>query len=171
MARARQGVRGFSLFELVVVVVVVGLLMAVAISKFLRPMDSSRERVVQFQAAAFGRSLEHVRALSKVQNSAAVTLDNEVVIFVSRDGWALSTLQIPSEDRFRATQSGCQALWDAFFRRENTSVQPENARLETQFVASIVRPYVCRYTLVEGSDESRYFDYDVRTGSIVVQAS
>lgn len=159
---------GFSLFELVVVIILVGILAVVGLSQYQNEIAGSQSRVAAFQAGAFSRAIENVRGLAVVQKSSKVELEPGLFIYLNNRGWPISSSIVPLVNIKQATQPGCESLWDGLFRTVAADSENERTPAKKKFDVSLIDNYICRYTLDRKQEGSFFFDYDVITGKVVI---
>lgn len=91
-----KGQQGFSLIELVIVIVILGLLAAVALPRFLDVTDDAQDATVEGVAGGFASAVGLVRAEWEVEGrpqgaangaGASVTLDNETIYVDGTNGY------------------------------------------------------------------------------------
>lgn len=167
-------IKGFSLFELVIVLVVVALLLHFAFPYYLDTVEDSKGQVVKFQAATFGRAVENIYGQAKLSGGNEVEL-NGVTVVVNQFGWPAGT----GNGRAiygRQTAVECQQLWNGIFKNA-----PSNKILggsegfqdntPVDFGIDAINGRICRYELMRKGDGRFFFDYDLKTGEVDVTIS
>lgn len=161
---------GFSLFELIVVVVVIGLLISFGLSKYFSPVEASQKSVLNFQANTFSRTIENIRALGVAKNTHAVPLDGGLVVYLNTFGWPVatsSTVSYPVAASLNVAHlEGCKSLWRDLFSGA-VKPNPKTGLFGMEDFNVILRKqHVCRFELSRKQEGSFFFDYDIRTGHI-----
>ena len=158
--------KGFSLFELTIVIIVIAILSMVAIKKFFKPVSDAQFRVVSFQANTFARSIEHIHALGSVQNARVVDLKNGLYVYMNTHGWPVATASVAKTMRNKASKEGCESLWSDLFRYARERNNNESEFAQEKFEISLINGRFCRYKLTRKQEGLFFFDYDVVTGNI-----
>jgi len=160
---AREG--GFSLFELTVVIIVIGLLVYTAAHIFAGRIEQSQATVVNFQANTFARTVGNLHAARSAIPGPYVPVDGGVHVYFNENGWPASTLDGQSPSLRNQTQAECESLWMNLFSKATQS--GENSKKSSELFKVVLKDrYTCRYELTGKTEGSYYFDYDVRTGKV-----
>lgn len=106
--------KGFSLFELIVVVIIIALLLYVGISKYDKPIEKAVKSAVGFQAATFSRMVTNINGTSEVMHRSSMDLKG-VTVYLNEYGWPANTDPNMSPLARNQTPEECQQLWNAFF--------------------------------------------------------
>ncbi|MCH1930248.1 prepilin-type N-terminal cleavage/methylation domain-containing protein [Shewanella sp. A25] len=121
-------IKGFSLIELVIVIVILGLLAATAIPRFLNVTDDAEDASVDGVAGGLSTAVSFVRSQWEVdgrQNS-TVVLDGSSVSLDSRFGFPTGT---SGTDATAMSDAGCQQVFDTILQNAPRNViYTEDAR-------------------------------------------
>jgi MSHA pilin protein MshB len=162
--------KGFSLLELVIVIIAIGLLYYIGADFFNKRIDNSRGTAVRYQANAFARTVENLRAAQIALGSNPMNLDGSMVYF-NEHGWPASALAGQSPSVGSQSVEECQSLWDELQNKAQNvqKVEKTAKKAGENFKVVLKNKYICRYILSRTQDESFFFDYDVRTGAVTWQ--
>jgi len=160
--------KGFSLFELVVVLCVVAFLAALALSYYQKNFDSSLKKHLHFQSATFLRAVENVRAISVLQKTRVVELAPGVYIHVNRHGWPQSASNKSVRALSKPSIASCESLLNDLFTTPKTGISNTSSNDSNRFITSLEENEICRYTLSRKQEGSYFFDYDLRNGTVNV---
>ncbi|GEA62333.1 prepilin-type N-terminal cleavage/methylation domain-containing protein [Vibrio comitans] len=186
---------GFSLVELVIVIVVLGLLAVAALPRFLDVTDKAKEASVEGVAGGFATAVLSARAQWEAEvrpnvsgsssNSNYVDYDGSFFFLTStngsaslRDGYPISYFgdnTAPESGTAPTTITDNQTCSDLM---NNLLQNPPKVGIPSEVTADSSYKYeaekqsnfVCRYTQLEGTQGTvaHYFEYDVSKGSVQV---
>jgi MSHA pilin protein MshA len=144
----RRAQAGFTLIELVVVIVILGILAATALPRFIDVTGDARTASVAGSAGAFTSAVSLVHAKWLVVGDVAATsviVDGGTVAVTAGKGYPGNTTE---------TIGTCTAIWTEIL-----------TAAVTDYTVTVTSP-VCTYTYVR--DTNKYFTYDSSTGIVVV---
>jgi MSHA pilin protein MshB len=180
---------GFSLVELVIVIVVLGLLAVAALPRFLDVTDQAKQASIEGVAGGYATAVLSARAQWEAEvrpnldatNTNYVNYDGDYFWLTSaadtdyRDGYPTSFIGSDEPTTGTApklvTPTRCRDLMD------NMLQNPPKVGIESQvtsdstykYLAEITNDTTCKYTQLEGSSGSgHFFEYDVTKGSVTV---
>ena len=173
-----RGQQGFTLIELVVVIVLLGLLAATALPRFLNTTEQAQEAALQGVAGGISAGV----AIAKAQwvangNSAgtagvAVTIDGQV-IYANENGWPAKTSASASAGFANQTDAECLEVWN--FILQNPPLATTGAITNQSYFLAVqdgggANGDSCRASLVVNgaADANKYFDYNLQTGTVTV---
>ncbi|MFA0069237.1 MSHA biogenesis protein MshB [Vibrio breoganii] len=187
---------GFSLVELVIVIVVLGLLAVAALPRFLDVTDKAKEASVEGVAGGFATAVLSARAQWEAEQRPRALADNKNSNFVDYDG---SYFQLTSSELGNGTDSGLRDGYPIAFADdtepagtspvaltaaacidlfENLLQNPPTVGTETEADNDSSIKYSaqlsddnCRYTQrgsSQSSSAAHYFEYDASKGSVQV---
>ncbi|WGO97424.1 prepilin-type N-terminal cleavage/methylation domain-containing protein [Saccharophagus degradans] len=163
--------RGFSLFELLLVIVIISLLIYLGYDKYSPQMANAAEKMIEYQASTFSRAVSTINAQSKIDNKGYVEYggDKNSRIYVNEFGWPANTNRTMSPKYYNQTPEECKQLWDMIFKNAPSSaIGYIDQKNKPDFKISSINARICRYELVRKQEGTYFFDYDLSTGNIVV---
>ncbi|GEM80957.1 prepilin-type N-terminal cleavage/methylation domain-containing protein [Vibrio superstes] len=180
---------GFSLVELVIVIVVLGLLAVAALPRFLDVTDKAKEASVEGVAGGFATAVLSARAQWEANVRTQETSGNTRTNFVDydgtefwlttadtanfRDGYPIALKEDGSQSPLAVSAQRCVALMEELLQNP-PQVSSDSNDTTAKYLAEVAPANddglttVCRYTQLEGNS-AHYFDYDAANGSVVVQ--
>ncbi|SMF34629.1 prepilin-type N-terminal cleavage/methylation domain-containing protein [Alteromonadaceae bacterium Bs31] len=167
--------KGFSLFELAIVLVVVGILVYSGYRYYLSTIDHSKYSLIKFQAATFSRTVNNLYGQAKVLGLKDVQL-MQSVIYLNEKGWPASADNNSSLKSYNQSPEECESLWHGIFNNAPRTVIAGSDRDKNKSVRKDFRIYsingrICRYELARKQEEAYFFDYDLSTGEVNVHGS
>ncbi|WED21544.1 prepilin-type N-terminal cleavage/methylation domain-containing protein [Vibrio sp. JC009] len=170
---------GFTLIEMVVVIVIIGLLAVTALPKFLDVADEAQKSSIKAVSGSFATAVLSVRAQWEAEarpvNSAggnSVNYDGTDFLLTSsdntgfRDGYPIA-LDESGASASVATDITCKDLMEELLQ-SSLSVNVEGSTSgDDNYSAEAIGSSECRYTQLESSDEY-YFSYDITAGRVSV---
>jgi MSHA pilin protein MshB len=175
--------QGFTLIELVVVIVVLGLLAVAALPRFIDVTDQAKEASIEGVAGGFATAVLSARAqwegegrpLEGTSNRPRVDYDGQDFWLTVagtigstdyRDGYPYEILDNSTNGFGTPTVDAARCVR----LMENLLQNPPSVATATtnspKYVASINTNTVCRYTQQQG--KQHYFEYDITSGSVTV---
>lgn len=166
---------GFSLFELVIVLIVLAVLLHFSIPYYSDVVDDSKSKTVKFQAGTFSRAVENLHGQAKLGDGHSVEV-NGLKIRMNEYGWPANAGSNTSAKLANQTALECQQLWNGVFKNAPATVLLKNekapdAHPQADFGVNFINGRICRYELLRKGDERFFFDYDLKTGEVAVQIS
>ncbi len=170
--------KGFTLLELIVVIVVIGLVSAYGIKYFIIAMDRARATGVEMLAWRFAQSVSVLRAWSRIPQGVDVAqrgVDSRGVHWIAVDGvtvylnerlWPATLDPQRSPAIGQQTAHDCEQLLDALFEEPISYLA--SAQDGNDYRVFSIDGRVCRYQLVQHREEPWFFDYNLETGKISV---
>lgn len=171
---------GFSLVELVIVIVVVGLLAVAALPKFLDITDEAKKASIEGVAGGYATAVLSARAQweaeSRPQESNVNMVDYDGVDFILtdsansgfRDGYPIAVSSTTSSDVTAATDAICLELMENLLQNPPTVVENDTSDTDARYSAEATNSGTsCTYTQLEGTTNHN-FEYDITTGRVLV---
>ena len=187
---ARRRERGFTFLELVVVIVLLGLLAATALPRFLSVTDDAQKASLEGVAGGFSTAVSMAKAQWSVDghsaggpttpaNKVATNYDGKIV-YMNEYGWPANTNPNVDSGADNQSEVECQEVWDAVLQSSPSSTVQRNSRANARYFISVISGAggddigntgdVCRYELIINTDAAatatHYFDYDLVDGQV-----
>ncbi|MGR5219861.1 prepilin-type N-terminal cleavage/methylation domain-containing protein [Vibrio parahaemolyticus] len=170
--------QGFTLVELVVVIVVLGLLAVAALPRFVNVTDQAKQSSIEGVAGGFASAVLSVRAQWEAEGRPTNGTDNEVS-YDGTDFVLTSSENNNRRDGYPAGASGSNAntltLEDCEFLMQNllqnapsTVRGNQNTVSDAKYIVQRVNGTTCRYYQNEGANELHQFEYDLTSGKVSV---
>ncbi|WP_028768038.1 prepilin-type N-terminal cleavage/methylation domain-containing protein [Shewanella fidelis] len=170
----KQNTKGFTLIELVIVIIILGVLAVVALPKFINVQDDARRSAMSGQFAAFESAVKlyHSGWLAKGYNSAVEQLPGfgEGNVASSPEGFPYSTSGTASNtDAFKA----CGELWHGITTTDFTIgyVEDEDLMTANVDIAYTYRTDQCIYRdlyFIQRGESTQVMNYYFNTGKIEI---
>jgi len=106
--------------------------------------------------------------MSTIANSNEVHIGDGVVVYLNNYGWPFLSNVLPTNDKKEQSVSGCNSLWQSLFTNSLLDGGVDHSSVEKNIEISLINNHICRYKLVRKREGSHFFDYDVKTGNVVV---
>ncbi len=163
----RNTIKGFSLIELITVIIIAGIIAAIAIPKFFDLSGNAESAKLQTIANSFatGVSLVHSSWLSEGGDSSVNTVTSESgqTIGVSDEGWPENTQDTGGDGGFTVTE--CVNLFSGLIKNPPSIAATPN--ISKEFTASVGEDFItCTFTM--NNTSGRSFSYDLSNGAISV---
>lgn len=183
----RRSQFGFTLIELIAVIVLLGVLAATAIPRFLNVTDDAQRASLEGSAGGFSTAVAIAKAQWQAEgytkggpttpaNKIAINLDG-TIIYMNEYGLPANT--DPGLDAGSDNQSAteCQQVLDAILQNSPPSTTVVSERGRSRYFVSAISGAggddignvgdVCRYELItQSSTPTHFFDYDLVDGRV-----
>ena len=184
--------QGFTLIELVIVIILLGLLAAAALPRLLSATDNAEVASLEGVAGGFstGVSIAHAQwaadgnssgGATSAANKVAINLDGKI-FYMNEYGWPANVNNSADAAANGQTADECKQVFDNILQSSPASTIDTNNRANSRFYISVVAGAggdisgqtgdVCRYELILSNSATatgtHYFDYDVVDGQVIV---
>lgn len=163
---------GFSLFELCIVLIVIGILIIAGYRFYLRTIEGSKYSLIMHQAAVFSRTVENMYGNAKMIGTKQLSIMG-TMIYINEKGWPASAIHRSSVKSYNQTPQECEYLWQGIFSNAPVTVlagsqDAQNEHVMKDFIVDSINGRICRYELARKQEGRYFFDYDVSTGEVTV---
>jgi MSHA pilin protein MshB len=168
---------GFTLVELVIVIVLLGLLAASALPRFLNITDQAQSAAVEGMSGGFATGVALVKAQWSAKGNSTGVAGQEVVmdgssIYTNENGWPAKTASSSGAEMDSQTAEECLEVWNFVLQSPPAATAGASlAGFDYQVTAQSANPDFCQFTLVINDavdSDDRNFIYNVGTGQVLV---
>ena len=168
--------RGFTLIELVVVIIILGILAVTALPKFLNVSQDAQISSVKATGGAFKSGINLARAVwaTRVGSGPAENLPTfgnaeAGEMDFNNAGWPAQHYYTDNEVSPQLDNvEDCISVWETLFEGDEPSVSRFDSNDETDYKANYISPNQCRYNFNDNQNLSIY--YDSRNGQVSVDS-
>jgi len=167
--------RGFTLIELVVVIVLLGVLAATALPRFLNVTEQAKTASLAAMKGGFTTGVALVRAQWFAEGNSSGSAGAEVVvdgisIYVNEQGWPAKTAGASGASVNDQTAAECLQVWNAVLQSPPSATVGAISGERYQVSLASSSPGVCRFaqTVDGATDAAQYFDYHLENGLVLI---
>lgn len=175
---------GFTFIELVAVVVLIGLLSAVALPRFLRVTDNAQRAAVEGVAGGFSTAIAMAHAqwsangftrpaATDAANKTHIDYDGKIV-YMNENGWPANTDVNTDAAIASATVRECEEVWNSVLQSPPSLTFDTAQRANNRYFARLVTVNgltVCRYELIRNNAPNAaatyWIDYQLVDGVVL----
>lgn len=178
-------------FEWLILLSVIGGIVLVAVGFYTRMIGDVQRLSFELAAQHFETAVSGARAqwyiarsrgetnpevvlygdLTAKAQGEAETGQDSVRVYLNTQGWPANTQDQAGARDGQQTPEECLQLWQGLLREPPAASFDESGPSEAAFQIEVTGEGVCRYRHLIGDGKSQYFDYDSRSGQIIVHSS
>ena len=183
---------GFTFIELVIVIILLGLLAAIALPRYLEVTDDARIASLQAMAGGFTTAINIAKAQWVAEgysrgadttpgNKTSINLDGKI-IYINENGWPANTDPAADASEDSQTATECLEVWSSILQSPPAATTDANNRVNAEYYIELLDQQgaddtgdtadICRYELIVNSDAAatatHYFDYDLADGEVTI---
>jgi MSHA pilin protein MshB len=164
---------GFTLVELVVTIVLLGILAATALPRFLDVTGQAQSAALEGVAGGFGSGVALAKAQWTADGNSRGTAGAEVVLdgdslFANENGWPANTSNTSSTDPANQTAAECLEIWEFILQNPppaTTAATVTGFDYQVAFASPVCQ---FNYVINDAVDTTRNFTYDLNNGRIAI---
>jgi MSHA pilin protein MshB len=187
------GQQGFTFIELIIVIILLGLLAAAALPRYLDVTDDAEIASLEGVAGGFSTAVAIAHAQwyaeggkrgtqTSPRQKSEINLDGKI-IYLNENGWPANTRAEDDSSEDNQTAQECLDIWVALLQSAPPATIDRQSRANARyFINSLAqaggddnlgtRGDLCRYELILNNDAAanatHYFDYDLTNGQVSV---